>query len=217
MDSISKKYGDYKYFSFLEEKDLDKLKDISIKKTYKKDEILFYKGDESKYLYLLVSGIAKLYTHDFKDNEVVIHNLIGPALIAEIMNYEEMDFLANCAFETDAEVILIDYKKFKEEFLQKPEISMFFIKSLTKKIKFLQNFIDYNVSLNSMEKIAKFLYENEELLKNLKQVKIAQILNITPETFSRQLAKLKKENIIENEKGYIKILDYKKIQNFIGN
>ena len=217
MDSISKKYRDYKYFSFLEEKDLDKLKDISIKKTYKKDEILFYKGDESKYLYLLVSGIAKLYTHDFKDNEVVIHNLIGPALIAEIMNYEEMDFLANCAFETDAEVILIDYKKFKEEFLQKPEISMFFIKSLTKKIKFLQNFIDYNVSLNSMEKIAKFLYENEELLKNLKQVKIAQILNITPETFSRQLAKLKKENIIENEKGYIKILDYKKIQNFISN
>lgn len=217
MDSISKKYRDYKYFSFLEEKDLDKLKDISIKKTYKKDEILFYKGDESKYLYLLVSGIAKLYTHDFKDNEVVIHNLIGPALIAEIMNYEEMDFLANCAFETDAEVILIDYKKFKEEFLQKPEISMFFIKSLTKKIKFLQNFIDYNVSLNSMEKIAKFLYENEELLKTLKQVKIAQILNITPETFSRQLAKLKKENIIENEKGYIKILDYKKIQNFISN
>lgn len=73
MDSISKKYGDYKYFSFLEEKDLDKLKDISIKKTYKKDEILFYKGDESKYLHLLVSGIVKLYTHDFKDNEVVIH------------------------------------------------------------------------------------------------------------------------------------------------
>ncbi|MCT7497910.1 helix-turn-helix domain-containing protein [Aliarcobacter cryaerophilus] len=37
---------------------------------------------------------------------------------------------------------------------------------------------------------------------------------MTPETFSRQLAKLKKENIIENEKGYIKILDYKKIQKF---
>ena len=60
MDSISKKYGDYKYFSFLEEKDLDKLKDISIKKTYKKDEILFYKGDESKYLHLLVC-IAQIF------------------------------------------------------------------------------------------------------------------------------------------------------------
>lgn len=214
MGIIPRKYDDYTYFNFLEEKDLEKLKDISFKKAYKKDEILFYKGDESKYLHLLVRGIVKLYTHDFKDNEVVIHNLMGPALIAEIMNYEEMNFLANCSFETDAEVILIDYKKFKEEFLQKPEISMFFIKSLTKKIKFLQNFIDYNVSLNSMEKIAKFLYENEELLQSLKQVKIAQILNITPETFSRQLAKLKKDSVIENEKGHIKILDHQKLQSY---
>lgn len=215
MGSLPKRDDDYSFFNFLDPKDLEKLKDISFKKLYKKDEILFYKGDESKYLHLLVRGITKLYTHDFKDNEVVIHNLMGPALIAEIMNYEEMNFLANCSFETDAEVILIDYKRFKEEFLQKPEISMFFIKSLTKKIKFLENFINYNIALNSMEKIAKFLYENESLLPSLKQVKIAQILNITPETFSRQLSKLKKDEIIQNEKGFIKILNHKALKKFI--
>ena len=109
------------------------------------------------------------------------------------------------------------YKKFKEEFLQKPEIAMFFIKSLTKKIKFLENFINYNITLNSMEKIAKFLIENEDLLPTLKQVKIAQILNITPETFSRQLAKLKKDEIIQNEKGFIKILDYSSLKKLISS
>jgi len=207
--------NDYLFFSFLDEKDLERLKEISVKKSYSKDEILFYKGDESKYMYLLIRGIAKLYTHDFKDNEVVIHNLMGPSLIAEIMNYEEVNFLANCSFETDAEVLLIDYKKFKEEFLLKPEIAMFFIKSLTKKIKVLESFINYNITLNSMEKISKFLYENEQLLPTLKQVKIAQILNITPETFSRQLSKLKKEYIIENEKGFIKILDHNKLKSFV--
>ena len=66
-----------------------------------------------------------------------------------------------------------------------------------------------------MEKIAKFLYENEDLLQSLKQVKIAQILNITPETFSRQLAKLKKDEIIQNEKGYIKILNHEELKKFI--
>ncbi|WP_419677923.1 Crp/Fnr family transcriptional regulator [Aliarcobacter lanthieri] len=203
---------DYAFFNFLEQKDLSRLKEISFKKLYKKGEILFYKGDESKYLHLLIRGIAKLYTHDFKDNEVVIHNLVGPALIAEIVNYEEINFIANCSFETDSEVLLIDYKKFKEEFLLKPEIAMFFIKSLTKKIKYLESFINYNITLNSIEKIAKFLFENEKLLSSLKQVKIAQILNITPETFSRQLAKLKKDNIIENDKGTIKILDYERLQ-----
>ena len=67
-----------------------------------------------------------------------------------------------------------------------------------------------------IEKIAKFLFDNESFLINLKQVKIAQILNITPETFSRKLAKLKKEKIIQNEKGYIKILDHSKLESYIG-
>jgi len=206
---------DYTYFDFLEQKDIERLKEISFKKAYKKGEILFYKGDEPRYLHLLIFGVVKLYIHDFKDNEVVIHNLVGPSLIAEIVNYEEINFIANCSFETNCEVILIDYKRFKEEFLLKPEISMFFIKSLTKKIKYLENFINYNITLNSLEKIAKFLYENEKLLSSLKQVKIAQILNITPETFSRGLTKLKKDKIIENDKGIIKILDYEKLQKII--
>ena len=206
---------DFYFFSFLKEEEKTRLKEISIKKFFNKDEILFYKGDEPKYLHLLLKGIAKLYTYDHKDNEVVIHNLMAPSLIAEIVNYEDLRFPANCTFETNAEVLLIDYEKFKNEFLLKPEVSMFFIKSLTRKIKALESFINYNVSSNSIEKIAKFLYDNESILINLKQVKIAQLLNITPETFSRKLAKLKKEKIIQNDKGYIKILDYAKLKSYI--
>lgn len=208
---------DFTFFNFLKEEDLLRLKEISIKKRYSKSEILFYKGDQPKYLHLLIKGIVKLYTYDHKDNEIIIHNLMAPSLIAEIANYEGMSFPANCAFETDAEVLLIDYEKFKEEFLLKPEISMFFIKSLTKKIKFLESFISYNISSNSIEKIAKFLFDNEEILINLKQVKISQILNIRAETFSRKLSMLKKDGIIQNEKGYIKILDHQKLKDLTGN
>ena len=81
----------------------------------------------------------------------------------------------------------------------------------------MESFINYNISSNSIEKIAKFLYDNESILINLKQVKIAQILNITPETFSRKLAKLKNDKIIQNEKGYIKILDHEKLKDYISN
>ena len=142
---------------------------------------------------------------------------MAPSLIAEIANYEEIPFPANCAFETRAEVLLIDYEKFKNEFLLKPDISMFFIKSLTKKIKALESFISYNISSNSNEKIAKFLLDNESILISLKQVKIAQILNITAETFSRKISKFKKDGIIQNEKGYIKILDHEQLRHFIKN
>lgn len=208
---------DFYFFSFLKESELQRLKEISIKKEFNAGEILFYKGDKPKYLHLLINGIVKLYTYDHKDNEVIIHNLIGPTLIAEIVNFEDKAFPANCSFETKSEILLIDNEKFKDEFLLKPKTAIFFIKSLTQKIRALENFINYNISLNSIEKIVKFLYENEELLKSLKQVKIAQLLNITPETLSRKLAKLKKEGIILSEKGQIKILDYEKLKNYIVN
>lgn len=213
----SKDLEDFYFFSFLKEEDLLRLKEISIKKHFNKDEILFYRGEEPKYLHFLIKGVVKLYTHDHKDNEVIIHNLMAPSLIAEIANYEEIGFPANCAFETNAEVMLIDYEKFKEEFLLKPEIAMFFIKSLTRKIKALESFISYNISSNSIEKIAKFLRDNESLLKNLKQVKIAQILNITPETFSRKTSQMKKDGIIQNERGHIKILDYDRLNELIND
>lgn len=208
---------DFYFFKFLNEKDILRLKEITVKKYYNKDEILFYKADEPKYLHFLLKGVVKLYTYDSKENEVVIHNLMAPSLIAEIANYEEIGFPANCAFETNAEVLLIDYERFKAEFLQKPEIAMFFIKSLTRKIKALESFINYNISSNSIEKIAKFLYENESLLSSLKQVKIAQILNITPETFSRKISKLKKEGILHNDKGRITILKHDKLKELIVN
>ncbi|MBU0632572.1 Crp/Fnr family transcriptional regulator [bacterium] len=203
------------FFDSLDKNEMAELKNITIKKQYKKGEILFYIKDEPRYLYLLASGVVKLYKHDFKDNEVVLHNLCAPNLIAEIANFEESPYPANCAFESDAVIYLIDYRQFKEKFLSKSNISMIFIKSLTKKIKALENFINYSLTADSYTKIAKFLYENEDILKSIKQVKIASILNIAPETLSRNITRLKKENIIAKENGNIKIIDKNRLKELI--
>lgn len=201
------------FFSTLEEKEIEELEKISIFKKYSKNEILFYSGDESKYLHLLVSGVVKLYKHDYKDNEILIHNINAPSFIAEIANYEEQAFPANCSFETESEVVLIDYEKFRDKFLHKKEISTLFIKSLSKKIKYLENFIHTNMTIDINAKVAKFIYDNENTLSSLKQVKIAEILNIREETLSRKITKLIKDGIIEKEKRNIIIVDHQKLLN----
>lgn len=206
------KLEEFWFFDSLDTQEIKELKNITLKKNYQKGEILFYAKDKPRYLYLLASGVVKLYKHDFKENEVVLHNLYAPNLIAEIANFEESPYPANCAFESDGEVYLIDYEKFKAQFLSKSEISTVFIKSLTKKIKALESFINYSITADSYTKIAKFLYENEEILKSIKQVKIASILNIAPETLSRNITKLKNEKIIEKDKNSIKIIDHKKLK-----
>lgn len=202
---------EFYFFSSLDEKELDELNNISILKKYSKGELLFYAGDESKYLHFLVKGVVRLYKHDFRDNEILIHNINAPSFIAEIANYEDTPFPANCSFEVDSEVVLIDYEKFKEKFLHKTEISMLFIKSLTKKIKYLENFIHTNMSIDINAKVAKFIYDNEKVIDTIKQVKIAEILNIREETLSRKITKLIKDGIIKKDKRSITIVDHQKL------
>ena len=200
------------FFNSLNEEELKQLENISIIRKYSKGQILFYNGDESKYLHLLTKGVVKLYKHDFRDNEILIHNIASPSFIAEIANYEDTAFPANCSFETDAEVILIDYEKFKELFLYRKDISVLFIKSLTKKIKYLENFIHTNMAIDINAKVAKFIYENEETISSMKQIRIAEILNIREETLSRKVAKLIKDGIIKKERRNITILDHDKLR-----
>ncbi len=202
---------DFYFFSFLSDNELKELEEISIFKSYSKDQILFYNGDKPKYLHVLLKGVVKLYKHDFKGHEMIIHNISGPSFIAEIANYEEMPFPANCTFEMDSEVALIDYEEFKNRFLYKKEIAMLFIKSLTSKIKYLEDFIHTNMEIDVNAKVAKFIYENESIINNMKQVKIAEMLNIREETLSRKIAKLIKDKIIKKEKRELTILDHKKL------
>ncbi|WP_321313145.1 Crp/Fnr family transcriptional regulator [Halarcobacter sp.] len=202
---------DYYFFNSLSDAEIKRLEEISFLKKFSRGEILFYEKDQSKYLHLLVKGIVKIYKHDYKDNELVIHNINALSFIAEIANYEEKPFPANCSFETKGEVLLIDYEKFRDEFLYKKDIAMLFIKSLSQKIKYLEGFINNSVSIDVNAKVAKFIYDNENTINSMKQIKIAEILNIREETLSRKISAFVKKGIIKKEKRDITILDHEKL------
>lgn len=206
------KLKDFYLFSGLSTKDLELLDSISFEKKYTKDELIFYKGDKPKYLLFLLTGCVKIYRHDFKDNEVTIHNIKGPSFIAELANYEKISYPANCRSEMDSTIVYIDYEKFEKYFLEKNEFLLIFIKSLTKKIKALEMFISSNMIEDIDAKIAKFIYDNKDEISSLKQIKIAELLNIRQETLSRKLAKLKKDGVLHDKKGKIELKSEKKLK-----
>lgn len=202
MENLKKFY----LFENLNENQLKRLKDISKKIDYKKGALLFYEGDEPKNLILLIDGILQVYKTDIKGNKIILHHFYPTSLIAEIVNLENMPYPASAEFVTDGQAILIDYSIFEKEFLKNPEISFIFVKSLTKKIKFLEDVITNNIVMNSTARVAKFIYEHEDDFINLKKSQIAEKLHIAPETFSRILKKLKTLKLIKkDENGFVVI------------
>ena len=174
-----------------------------------KDNILFYEGDESKYLYLLTNGIVTLYKTASNDKEIVMKYFHPNELIAEVANFDNIPYPATAQAFTDSEVLKIDFEKLKEVIYSDPELSFVIQASLIKKIRNLEKLVFLHVVLDSKERIAKYLCEYTEDFFNTKNIIVAEILNISPETLSRMLRVFKNEGLIDSK---AKTVDKKRLE-----
>ena len=198
-------------FQNLNERELKLLLSISRKRNFEQGEVLFYEKDRAKYLTLVLDGVVKIYKVDPKNNEIILHRFIPNNFVAEMAVFEKLPYPASAAFETEGSVLEIDFEKFKEYFFSNPEITLELFKSLTQKIKHLDNVIALTVVLDSTARVAKYICENSEAL-SMKHNKLAQYLHITPETLSRIFKKFSKLGFVAKNAGTYTILDKESLE-----
>ena len=184
-------------FNDLDEKTISKIEKFSTEHKTGKDGIIFYEGDDSKYLYLLVKGIVKLYKTSSQHKEIVLKYFQDNELIGEVANFEQIPYPATAKAYTDAEYLKIDFDKLRAVILANPELSFQIQTSLIKKIKTLENIISTNLVLDSKERVAKYIYSHSDSFFETKNIIIAEMLGVSPETLSRVLKFFKDHNIID--------------------
>lgn len=184
------------FFTDLSDDEIRQLESISSVGAYHTKEILFYEGDAPKYLHILLSGSLRLYKTNFKGTQVFLHRFYPIGLVAELANFENIPYPASAECMGPCEVLRIDYERLESDFFKNPNISLKIIKSLAGKLKIMSEVVTNEVILTAEAKIAKFIVEHQELFEKLKNTQIASILNITPETLSRTLAKFKTQEIL---------------------
>ena len=202
-------------FSALTGAHLKELYDQTHLKQFSKDSIVFYEGDGSNYLHILLEGSIKLYKTTPKGTQIQINRLGAPTLIGEYACFENQPFPATCEFLTDGVMGLLPFE-FVYKHLENPKFSLEIIKSLTSKVALLSALVHKETVLSSEAKVADLMMQKLPLFHRLKNNEIASMLNLTPETFSRILTKFKKEGIIsvkkqkitlENEEALYKIIE----------
>jgi CRP/FNR family transcriptional regulator len=203
-------------FSGLRDSFLTALNEKILVKKYQEGSIVFYEGDSSQYLHILLEGTVKIFKTTHKGSHVQINRFIAPSLIAEFACFEQIPFPASCEFMTDGTIGLLPFDVLYE-YLQNPQFSLELIKSLSQKIALLSSHIHKEAILSSEAKVADLILRKAHNFSEFKHNEIAAILNVTPETFSRILTKLKKEGIIEIENQQLKILNQKALYSIIEN
>ena len=89
------------------------------------------------------------------------------------------------------------------------------IRSLTRKIRHLENTIARNMTMGATEKTARFIKENPEVFSTLKKREVATILNVTPETLSRSLRKFKDAGALEDRRGAFRLIAPERLEPFL--
>jgi len=202
-------------FFNIEDSLLKEISSFCALKTYKKDEIIFYEGERENYFYGIIYGNVLMYDTDLKGeiipkNQISCGDIFG--LIAQIQN---RSFCLSARSESECEIVKIDYNKFKN-YLSNPPFS-------DRIIKMLSNQIVQEIEFNKLQKydatkrvIYTLLNFPHKFIKKKKYM-LAKELNMSPETLSRILSKLKNEEIICYCEKAIRVLNKEKLKNYLTN
>ena len=197
------------FFATLTQEQIELLSSISSVQTYNEEYILYYEQKYSTDLLFLTDGLAKAYKIDKHDNEIFLYYIYKNSLISEISSiYEdEIYSFSNVKLLEKSQILKIDYKKFKELFLEKHILCQAFTNELIKRSTELQSLINREFIFDSVSKVAKMLQSDLKIFNSLKRHDISLILNIQPATLSRVLNRLKRNKIIDIIQGKVIILD----------
>ena len=197
------------FFENLSDEQIDVLSNFSFISKYEKDSILFYETDLKTNLLFLVSGLIKIYKYDKFDNEIFLYHIYSNSLISELsnINTNEIYCFSNASFIEDSVVLSIDFLKLQEHFLNNNLLVKELMSSLLKKTNQLQSLVNRELVFDATAKVAYMLVSDLNMFNKLKRQDVSFMLHIQPETLSRVLKKLSRDNIIEIENQQVIIKD----------
>ncbi|NQY54580.1 MAG: Crp/Fnr family transcriptional regulator [Campylobacteraceae bacterium] len=200
---------DIEFFSDLNDDLIDKLISISSIKRYGKNTILHYEGESSKNILFLISGFIKIFKVDKFDNEIFLYYVQENSIISELSSLDKEDIysFSNATFTKNSTILSINYIKFKELFLDNNILSSKLIKIILEKTQLLQFILNRELVFDASAKVAYMLSTDLDLVNKLKRQEISFMLHIQPETLSRVLKKLSRNNIILMENSKIRIIN----------
>ena len=195
------------FFNNLSDEQINIIASISTVSKQPNKSILYYESDINKNLLFLVEGLIKIYKVDKFNNEIFLYHIYKNSMISELTstNNKEIYCFSNAAFIEDSIVLSINFEKFQEYFLSKNILTMELLEVLLNKTHQLQCIVNRELVFDATAKVAFMLSQDLEMFNRLKRQEVSFMLHIQPETLSRVLKRLSRNEIIQVDLGTVKI------------
>lgn len=199
---------------------LENLASIAIKKSFCKQEVIFWEGSESIGFYVLISGQVKIYKLSSEGKEQILH-FFGPGEpFGEVPTFTGDRFPAYAEAIKETKVLFFPKGAFVNLIGKDPSLALNMLAILSQRLQRFTNTIE-NLSLKEVPgRLAAYLLllsqrkdGGNEVSLDISKGQLASLLGTIPETLSRILTRMVKQGLINSDsKRFIKILDRKRLE-----
>ena len=197
------------FFDNLDDEEMEIIASISVVSKYAGKSILYYESETNRNLLFLVDGLLKIYKIDKFGNEIFLYHIYKNSMISELSSIKANDIycFSNAEFIEDSIILSVNYEKLQEHFLSKNILTTELMEILLDKTHQLQCIVNRELVFDATAKVAFMLNQDLTMFNKLKRQEVSFMLHIQPETLSRVLKKLSRDEIITIESSDVVIKD----------
>lgn len=203
-------------FGGLDKDDLARLSAIARQTTLAATETLFDQGDESDGLYIVASGIVRIFLSADDAREATINLLEEGEVIGEMSLLDGLPRSAGAAALTDTRLIFIPREPFMQLLEASPRLARQIILMLCERLRAANAQVDQAIFHDLRHRLLELLRQlavihgriEEDVAivdLDLTQGTLAQMLGSSREAVNKQLRALAKEDRIEMDGRHIKV------------
>ncbi|MBM4331810.1 MAG: Crp/Fnr family transcriptional regulator [Deltaproteobacteria bacterium] len=202
-------------FQGLAPKQMEDLAMILVDQVFKRGQSIFSEEDEGEGLYIIISGRVKIFKLSPDGKEQILH-IFGPGEpFGEVAVFTGRRFPANAEALEETRAFFFPRTEFVNLIRKDPSLALNMLAELSSRLRKFTTLVE-NLALKEIPgRLAAYILVLSERKKggaglidlDISKNQLASLLGTIPETLSRILARMEKEQLIKSERKRITILD----------
>ncbi|MCX7156958.1 MAG: cyclic nucleotide-binding domain-containing protein [Rhodocyclales bacterium] len=176
--------------------------------------VVLHAGDRTDNIYFVLSGALKVQISDEEGREVIL-SMLGPGeLFGEMGVLDDHPRSATVLAVESSDVVVIGKADFKQCLVENPDVSLFIMRNLTKRLRLADRNIESLALLDVYGRVARLLLEAAETVDGQKVVThkltkqdIAKMIGASREMVSRVMRDLLAQGLIQERDGQLILID----------
>ena len=201
-------------FETLDDECLKPLMRVAMLRAIPRNTVVLSAGDSTDNIYFVLSGALKVQVSDEDGREVILSKLGPGELFGEMGVLDDHPRSATVLAVESSQVVVMGKADFKQCLVDNPDVSLFIMRNLTKRLRMADRNIESLALLDVYGRVARLLLESAETVDGRKVVThkltkqdIGKMIGASREMVSRVMRDLAAQGLIEERDGQLILLD----------